>query len=131
MNATSPVTGMAEALVHEIATHLDALARTGIETTLDLRSLPLTPADLDALKDRLGTGEVTATVAGQGRSDVHETASPGLWWITHFDVHGTFLMHELAIAAVPPILKADPDDIAQGIARLTAAPAPKTQEDLS
>jgi hydrogenase-1 operon protein HyaF len=114
------VTGMAAALLAEIAGHVQALLADGTETEIDVRSLPMAPSDLDALQSALGTGEVSAEITGHGRSTVTETAFPGVWWISHYDTHDAFLMHQIAIARVPDILRTDPDDIEQGLARLGA-----------
>ena len=117
------------ALLTEIAAQLAACAETVAETSIDLRSLPMMPATRAELDRRMGVGEVRATIAGSGRTEIVETAYTGVWRLAHYDAHDTLLMEEIAIARVPAILGADPSDISHAAARLAAAPnTPKDGE---
>ncbi len=60
-------TGNALPLLHEIAALAQALADTGEEGSIDLRSLPLAPGDYEQLRSLLGESmraEITRTVPG-------------------------------------------------------------------
>lgn len=107
-------------LLAEIARLLDRLACRGETAVIDLRSLPIGGADRERLEAALGRGEVTATVDAAGRSDVHETAYPGVWWVRHFGATGQPLTERIEIASVPEALAAHPDDIAAAARRLGA-----------
>jgi len=114
-------TGMAQALLHEIAEHLGRLASTGREARIDLRSLPLTEADLRELEELLGRGEVSAELEVIGPSSLRETSYPGVWWVRHFGANGQAAAEEIAITPLPDILRSHEDDIRDAAARLRRA----------
>ena len=111
-------TGLAEAVLGEIAARLWALAETGEESVIDLRSLPLTPADRRELEERLGHGEVCAGLDIGGLSEVWECGYAGVWWVRHLDEDGVPRAERLEIAPVPAILVTHQDDITAAAARL-------------
>lgn len=111
-------TGMADALLREIAVLLQAFAESGAGAIIDLASLPLTPADRRELEERLGRGEVTATVDVAGLSEVWETAYSGAWWVRHLGAGERIAAESIVIAAVPDILAAHPDDARAAAQRL-------------
>ncbi|ARE38822.1 Hydrogenase maturation factor HoxQ [Rhodovulum sp. P5] len=111
---------MVLSLLAELARHLDHLALTGEPAAIDLRSLPITPQGRERLEATLGRGEVTATIQSGGRSEVAETAYPGLWWVRHLGAGDRLLTERLEIATVPEALAAAPADIAAASARLAA-----------
>ncbi len=112
--------GGVTAVLHEIATRLERLADTGEFDIIDLRSLPLSPADRDRLQSVLGTGEVEATVKIDGESKVRETGIAGVWWIEHRDADGVVIADLLEIARVPEILNVAQDELGRGAAALRA-----------
>lgn len=112
-------TGMAWSVLAEVGRLLEALAASGQPGAIDLRSLPLTDADRQQLKDLLGRGEVRAELELAGRSEVWETAYPGAWWVRHLGADDRIAAEEIAVCAVPDILQAHPDDIQTGARRLS------------
>lgn len=112
-------TGMAQALLHEISEHLNALADAGTENSIDLRSLPMNEADLDQLREQLGRGEIVVTLNAAGQSELFETSFAGVWWAVHRDEGGAVVAERIEICRVPEIVYAHPDDIAAAKARLT------------
>lgn len=137
--AASHVTGLADALLGEIADLLDTLANTGEPGAIDLRSLPMTDADRALLKDRLGAGEVHATLDVAGPSSVEETAIPGVWWVRHEGAGGMIANEHIEVTLMPQILMTQPDDLAAGRERLAdlmaenekQVPAEKTANETS
>jgi hydrogenase-1 operon protein HyaF len=124
---------MAQAVLAEVAQHLEALASSGTTSTIDLRSLPLTDADLAELEALLGKGEVRASIDVIGTTEVHETAFAGVWWLRHMGAQDRVAAEEIAITPVPDILHAQADDIREAAQRIrsqieTAAPAGAEQE---
>lgn len=110
----------AEALLHQIATGLDRLAREGEADAIDLGRLPLSPGERDRLQQTLGTGEVQATLNVDGESHIRETAIPGVWWVEHRDARGERIADLIEITRIPPILCTSVDDIGRGAAQLRA-----------
>lgn len=115
-----PTTGMVQSLLREIARALAALAETGTRDAIDLRSLPLTPADRDALDDALGRGEVSAALTLAGDSLLWETRFAGVWWVRHLGAGGQIAAEVIEITPVPDILASHPDDIAAAATLLAA-----------
>lgn len=111
--------GNATPILHEIRHALVALLESGQETTIDLRSLPMGPADETQLRDALGQGEVEAQLDVLGKSVVRETRLPGVWFVDHYNADGHPVSRFIEITLIPAILKAQPEDIREGIARLT------------
>ena len=103
--------GGVAALLSELADRLDRLALTGDASSIDLRSLPLSPEDLQLLQETLGEGEVQAQLQAGGASAIRETAVAGLWWTLHRDPRGELSAELLDIARVPPILERAADEI--------------------
>ncbi len=95
------LTGNAPPLLRELLELAQRLLDTGEPSSIDLTALPLTPADLDWLREKLGAGEIAVTLQANGESTLDETACPGVWWVTH-------------VAYVPELVKADPQDIKIG-----------------
>ena len=114
---------LADAVFAEIAEALGRLAETGVEATVDLKSLPFSPGDLEALAERLGTGEVSCELEVAGRSEVRETGFSGVWWVRHFGGDGTVAVEEVVIARIPEILVSHRDDVAFAARRMAAAVA--------
>ena len=116
--ARSLRTGVARAVLSEIALLLENLAATGQAGAIDLRSLPLTEADRAELEEHLGRGEVEARLAVVGASEVWETAYAGVWWIRHLGAEGEIASETIAVTRVPEILMTHPADVEAAAARL-------------
>lgn len=111
-------TGMAESLLSEIAERLADLADSGEASAIDLRSLPMTPADRDELEESLGRGDVEAALDVAGRSEVWETGYAGVWWVRHLGAGDNVAAERIEIAAIPDILVTHHADIASASQRL-------------
>lgn len=111
-------TGMAMSVLAEVGRLLEALAESGEEGAIDLRSLPLTDADRAELEERLGRGEVRAELDLAGESEVWETTYPGAWWIRHRGAGGKIATEEIAVCRIPEILITHPVDIEAAAARI-------------
>jgi hydrogenase-1 operon protein HyaF len=110
--------GIVDALLMEVAGLLHRLIERGEAGSIDLRGLPLSDACIATLEQRLGRGEVAVTLTAAGRSDIHETGFPGVWWTKHEDEAGRIIALLIEVAIVPGILCADVDDIKRGLDRL-------------
>jgi len=103
-------TGMADAVLREVAELLARLLDTGDSGTIGLRGLPLTAADCEELEQRLGRGEVSATLSAAGESEIWETAFAGVWWVRHRAGDGRIALDEIAVTRMPEILMTPIDD---------------------
>jgi len=108
------LTGNAPPLLREISELLRHLLETGENAAIDLSALPLTPADLDWLHDKLGEGEIAVTLQANGESTLNETACPGIWWVTHHNEQGAVTSQLIEVAFVPELVKAHPQDVEIG-----------------
>lgn len=113
-------TGLAEAVLSEIATLLARFAATGETAAVDLRGLPMTDMDRSRLEQLLGHGEVRAEIMVAGRSEIWETGYAGVWWVRHRGSDDRIAAEEIVITAVPAILATHEDDARAASARLAA-----------
>lgn len=114
-------TGTVFALLHEIADLLDRLVSEDLSGAIDLRAMPLSPADREALRARLGRGEIHAIVDAMGESEIYETRFAGVWWTTHRSTDGNVVAERIEITLVPELLKTHPADAEVGAKRLRMA----------
>ena len=105
------VTSQVVAVLNEIDSLLQNLVEKREIGTIDLRSLPLSPADYDALKQLLAEGEVTATLQAMGPTTVQETRIPGVWWITHMNQDEEKIAEYIEVTRVPELLKTTKEDL--------------------
>lgn len=113
--AAAPVlTGNAPPLLRELSARLSRLLDAGETSAIDLSALPLTPADLDWLRDQLGPGEVSVTLDAAGASTFEETGCAGVWWVTHRNEEGAVITQLLEVAFVPELVRAQRADVAAG-----------------
>jgi hydrogenase-1 operon protein HyaF len=113
--------GLVDALLMEVAGMLGRLIDRGETATVDLRGLPLSPACISDLENRLGHGEISVQLDAAGRSKIHETGFPGVWWTRHCDEAGRLIALLIEVATVPDILRADAVDMADSLQRLVGA----------
>lgn len=116
---TAPgLTGMAEAVLNEIASLAAKQGADGDVTAIELTSMPLTRQDRAEIEARLGRGEVEATVEAAGRTEVWETAYAGVWFVRHFGGGGKVATETIEICPAPGILFSHPDDRIAAATRL-------------
>ena len=115
---TPPQSGgltIAMTLLHEIQTMLKTLLDTDQNGTLDLRALPALGEDgYQFLKEKLGQGEVSARIQSFGRSEIQETAYPGIWWVAHYNQDNEILTEIVEVNFLPELLKSPRDDVVFG-----------------
>ena len=114
------VAGGVNAVLSEVVERLEQLASGGTPHAIDLRSLPLNPAERERLQELLGAGEVDVTLQIDGASRVRETGAAGVWWIEHRDARGEIVAEMLEIARVPDILNCDTEDLGRSAGALRA-----------
>lgn len=114
-------TGIHFSLLHEIAERLDHFVKTGEPYKIDLKSMPLTPTDLEDMDKILGIGEVRADLAVIGKSEAWETSFAGVWRVRHFGTGESPVANEIVIAQVPDIIPSQPDDVAEAAGKIRKA----------
>jgi hydrogenase-1 operon protein HyaF len=112
--------GNTGAILAELETSLQELLKSGKEHSIDLRSLPLLPGELDYLRERLGVGEVQVEVNALGPSTVVETAIHGVWWVTHRNALDNVMAEFLEVSFCPDIIRAQRDDVRESLETLSA-----------
>ena len=116
----SGTVGNVRAILAELETALHELLAGGREHSIDLRSLPFAPGELDYLKDALGTGEVRIEVDALGKSHIVETAIRGVWWVTHYNSVDNRMAEFLEISFCPDLIRAHRDDVRESLELLSA-----------
>ncbi|HWS03877.1 MAG TPA: hydrogenase expression/formation C-terminal domain-containing protein [Gammaproteobacteria bacterium] len=111
--------GYSQALFAELENALQGLLDSGREHSIDLRSLPLAPGELESLKEALGRGEVTVEVNALGKSDVQETAYRGIWWVTHHNAVDEVMAEFIEVSFCPDIIRAQRDDVRESLEALS------------
>jgi len=109
---------LVDALLMEVAVLLQNFLFHQSAGAIDLLGLPLSPACLAALEERLGEGEISALLRVSGESQIRETKFPGVWWTRHTDETGRVVALLIEVAAVPEILRASTSDMEHGLKRI-------------
>ena len=120
VEAGEQLTFNVEPLLHEIRHGLARLLENEAATTIDLRSIPLAPGEEERIIKVLGTGEVQARMSALGPSEIKETRFPGVWLVTHYNSENEVIGKFIEVCDMPQILKAQTEDIREGLAQLTA-----------
>ena len=107
-------------LLHEIRHGLARLLDSEAATTIDLRGIPMAPGEEERILSELGTGEVQARLSALGPSEIIETRFPGVWLVTHYNSENEVIGRFIEVCDMPQILKAQTEDIREGLAQLTA-----------
>ncbi|HVN46656.1 MAG TPA: hydrogenase expression/formation C-terminal domain-containing protein [Steroidobacteraceae bacterium] len=105
-------------LLNELRHALERLLEEGTVHAIDLRAIPLAPGEEERLLAALGAGELSAVLDAQGRSEIRETAYPGIWCITHHDPAGTMIGRCIEVTFMPALLASQRPDVVQGLERL-------------
>jgi hydrogenase-1 operon protein HyaF len=115
----SEPTGLANALLREIADHLLTVSQGGDRRVVELTNLPLNESDIQLLQEKLGRGEVEARINAAGPTEVFETSFPGVWWVKYLGEDEHVITQQLEIGTVPLILEAHREDIRASAERFT------------
>ena len=114
------ITGNVEPLLHEIRHALQHWLDEGEVTIIDLHSIPMGPGEEDRIVSELGRGEVQVRLLALGSSEIVETRFPGVWLVTHYNSDEEIIGKFIEICDMPALLKAQEDDIREGIECLNA-----------
>lgn len=107
-----------EPILHEVRHALENLLRSGENSIIDLRSIPLAPGEEDKIIQTLGEGEVHARLDALGPSDIYETRFAGVWLVTHFNEDDSIVSRFIEVTVLPDVLKSQSEDIARALNEL-------------
>ncbi len=111
--------GTGAAVLREIARLLGSLVlNPQLSGVIDLRSLPLQADELALLRQRLGDGQIEATLDLDGPTRISETAYSGVWWVRHMSAERQVVFEQVIVARVPELLLAHPADMDAAARRL-------------
>jgi hydrogenase-1 operon protein HyaF len=96
----------------------------GTKHSINLTLLPLSLTELEYLDARLGRGPVDILSRAYGKCQVISTLVPNVWWIRFYNSMGTLILNSLEISAVPDVVAAAPEDLADSADRLSDILAP-------
>ena len=115
-NSNGELRANVRAILYEIETLLDNLLQSGQGDSIDIRSLPLLPADYEGLEEVLGMGEVYAEIeGGNGPTVIVETGIPGVWWVSHYDDGDNVMAEFIEVTRIPELLMSPLEDIDEGL----------------
>ena len=111
----------AQAVLSEIEERAMRFSATGEAASIDLRCLKAMPDEREMLEILLGRGEVSAVLDAMGRSEIHETAIPCVWWVRHRNADDEIVGELIEIAEIPDVLMGDRSAVASGLQALRNA----------
>jgi len=120
---------MSDAVFAEVAARLAEVAAGATAPPIELTAMPLTSEDRADLEQRLGRGEVFATIESAGRSEVWETRFSGVWFVRHYGENDRIASECMEFGAAPAILFSHRADMAAAARRLAAALEPVSARD--
>ncbi|MBI1763466.1 MAG: hydrogenase expression/formation protein [Acidobacteria bacterium] len=114
-------------LLTEIKHALAALRERGETRTLNILNFPLTDDDARYLDEVLGRGNLTITFDGAEHTFWQESNVAGVWWGEYRNASRKITLRSIEIAEVPPLVRAQTEDIDDGLQHLAAALATPPQ----
>jgi len=108
----------------ELADRCDLYEGNGNKHTINLTLLPLSLDELEYLDGRLGRGPVDILSRAYGKCQVISTMAANVWWVRFYNSMGTLILNSLEISAVPDVVAAAPEDLADSAERLSQILAP-------
>ncbi|TCO70555.1 hydrogenase expression/formation protein [Rhodovulum euryhalinum] len=108
----------APALLVELLDRSAAYRPGAVPHVVNLTLLPHTEADLAMLDEALGEGSVTILSRGYGNCRIEATATPHVWRVRFFNSMDTLILDTYEVTAMPEVVLAAPEDLADSAARL-------------
>lgn len=104
-------------LLPEINEHI-AAATAGATHVINLSLLPHTEQDLALLDGLLGRGTLVVLSRGYGNCRVTSTSTRNVWWARFYNSQDALILNTIEVTAVPELIRAAPEDIADSAGRL-------------
>lgn len=102
----------------EIAAAAERFERDEAPHTINLSMLPMSEAELEFLDERLGRGPVDVLSRAYGKCQVISTATSCVWWVRYYNSMGTLILNTIEVCAVPQVVAAAKEDLADSASRL-------------
>jgi len=118
VNKFNPATGNVLPLLFEVRHALARWLKSGEQSVIDLRRIPLMPNEEELIEQALGEGEVTTQLIALGKSLINETGIAGVWMLTHYNNDDQIVGKTIEVTDIPSILKSQPADMRQGLKHL-------------
>ncbi|GAB4359220.1 MAG: hydrogenase expression/formation protein [Gammaproteobacteria bacterium] len=91
----------------------------GSAHVVNLTLVPMTPADLELLRQVLGNGGVSAESRGYGACRVHATGCARIWSVQYFNAMDALILDTVEVCDLPAAVAAAQEDIEDSAKRLT------------
>lgn len=111
-------------LLFELEERCDMFEKSAAAHSINLTLLPLSLEELEFLDKRLGRGPVDILSRAYGKCEVINTLVANLWWVRYYNSMGTLILNSLEVTAVPDVVIAAPEDLADSAVRLKEILAP-------
>ena len=108
----------APSLLPEINEHITAANASGFAHVINLSLLPHTELDLELLDRLLGRGPLIVLSRGYGNCRVTNTGTRNVWWARFYNSQDALILNTIEITAVPEVIRAAAEDIADSATRL-------------
>lgn len=105
-------------LLPEINDHIARADSSGTTHVINLSLLPHTEQDLELLDRLLGRGALVVLSRGYGNCRVTNTGTRNVWWARFYNSQDALILNTIEITAVPEVIRAAPEDIADSATRL-------------
>jgi hydrogenase-1 operon protein HyaF len=102
----------------ELADRCRLFESNGNTHSINLTLLPLSLPELEYLDARLGRGPVDILSRAYGKCQVISTLVPNVWWVRFYNSMGMLILNSLEITAIPDVVAAAPEDLADSTDRL-------------
>lgn len=105
-------------LLVEINDRVKSYSSSDPTHVINLSLLPLSPADLNLLGQRMGVGPVTILSRGYGNCRIGSTAKNNVWWIKYYNSDDSLILNTIEVVEVPEVAVAAHEDIEDSAHRL-------------
>ena len=96
--------------------------RRWLPTSLKLP--PLSEEEVEFIDERLGRGAVDILSRAYGKCQIISTKTRNVWWVRYYNSMNTLILNTLEVVAVPEVVCAAPEDLADSATRLDEILAP-------
>jgi hydrogenase-1 operon protein HyaF len=104
--------------------------RTGQPAEIvNLTLLPLSPEDIGAIDQQIGTGRVLILSRGYGNCRISNAQVPHTWRVVYYNSQDTVILNSVEVCAVPEVACAAPEDLVDSAERLVEVLAWVTQPE--